>query len=195
MRHRQHARADGSGGPAARSARDVRDVPRIARRAMELRFAGEREAKLAGVGSPKDDEPCSLEPFHMLAVSGGWWSIRKEPGASRHAHTRDRRREILHEERHATERPVGKPVGDCFPAVVVELHGDGVDCRIARLDALDRGIEEFVRRNLLAPNQIGKSQRVVAFVLGESAHRVSSRKDGLCQKTIRDYFSSSRACL
>jgi hypothetical protein len=162
---------------------------------MQLRFAGEREPKLAGVGSPKDDEPGALEPFHMLAVSRGWRSIRKESRAPRHAHAGNRRREILHEEGHASERSVGKPVGDCFPAVVVELHGHGVDRRIARLDALDRGIEEFVRRNLPAPNQIGKSQRVVLFVLGESAHRTSSRKVGLYQKIIPAYFSSASACL
>ena len=52
------------------------------------------------------------------------------------------------------------------------------DLWIARLDALDRSLEEFVRRHFFAPNQIGQSQRIVLLVLGESAHRVFLCKEG-----------------
>src|SRR2546428_124508 len=63
-----------------------------------------------------------------------------------------------------------RPRRDGLPAVVVELHGDGVDDRVARLDARDRRLQQLLRRPLAPRDQRGEPQPVVALILGESAH-------------------------
>ena len=164
---REHARADRGRGPAARARRDAREIPRVPRRTVEARLAGEREAELAGVGASEDDEPRAPQAPDVLAVGGGGRRVREELRAARHPDAGDGGRQVLHE--------VGQALGDRLAPVVVELHHHRIDRGVPGLDALDRGLEELSRLDLATAHEVGEPQRVVLLVVSECAHRVSSR--------------------
>jgi hypothetical protein len=102
------------------------------------------------------------------------------------------RRQVLEEIRDAAERPIGQAVGDCLPGEVVEGKHDGVDRRVARLDARDRGVEELGRRDLPAADQVREPDGVVRFVLRESGHSYPpwSRANGCTIDLARETGSS-----
>ena len=107
--HRQHARAHRGRRAAARAAGDAREVPRVPRRPVQLRLAGEREPELAGVGAAEDDEAGALEPRRRARCRRPAAGRRRRSASSRvMRHAGERGREVLHEERHAAERPVGQ---------------------------------------------------------------------------------------
>src|SRR5207247_2022621 len=80
-------------------------------------------------------------------------------------------REVLHQIGHAAERTVRQPGRDRPAAEVVELHGDGVDQRVARLHARDRRFHQLFRRDVPSRDQLGQPQPVVPLILAESRHR------------------------
>ena len=167
VRHREHARSHGRGRAAARAAGDARGIPRIARRTVQPGLAREREPELARVGATEDDETGALEPRDVLAVGRGWRRVGEELRASRHRHARDRGREVLHEKRHAGERSVGQTRGDRRARVVVERHRHRVDRAVARLHALDGGLEELGGTDLPAADEVGQTSRVGLLVVDE----------------------------
>ena len=69
--------------------------------------------------------------------------------------------DVLEQERHAAERTVGSaPTG--IPPGALELPMDhAVQLRIERLDARHRGVDQFDRMDVAAPNQLGEPGRVV----------------------------------
>src|SRR6266852_1370258 len=178
MRHGQHARAHRGRRAPRGSAGDARGVPGASRRTVELRLAGQREPELAGIGAPEDDEPRPLETLDVLAVRGRGRGVREELRAPRHGHAGERRRQVLEEEGHALEGPVGQPVGDGLAAVIVELHGHGVDGAVSRLDPLDGGLEELARGDLAALHELGEAEGVVLLEVGEALHGHALRRAG-----------------
>ena len=157
VRDRQHARAHRGGRAPARSAGDPRQIPGILRRAIELRLAGERQPDLAGIGAAEDDEAGALEPHDVLAVHGGRRRVGEEARAARHLHTRERCREVLQEEGHAPERPLGQAVGDGLAPVVIQAHHHRVHRGVACLHALDGRLEQVAGRDLAPPHEIGQT--------------------------------------
>ncbi len=122
---------------------------------------------------PKMTSPARFSRFtcSLSAAAGGVSAKNFEPRVIRTPATAEVRSFI----RNGTPRngPSGRPSAMALLAVVVELHDHGVDRRVARLDALDRCLEQFVRRDLLAPHQIGESERVVLFVFCKRTHAFS----------------------
>src|SRR5712691_8498597 len=178
MRHGQHARAHRSRRAARGSAGDTGGVPRASRRPVKLRLTGQREPELASIGAPEDDEPRPLETLDVLAVRSRGRRVREELRAPRHGNAGERRRQVLEEEGHALEGPVGQPVGDGLAPVIVELHGHGVDGAVSRLDPLDGGLEELARGDLAALHELGQAEGIVLLEIGEALHDQPLRSAG-----------------
>ena len=100
--------------PPLRAAGDAREVPWILRRSRASEVAGERRDRAPHVFvRPRSRGPARWSRATVLAVGGGRaGASAKNRELRRHGHAGDRRAEILHEEGHARERPVGQAHGD-----------------------------------------------------------------------------------
>ena len=170
VRRRQHARADRRGRAAARAARNARLVPGVPGRAVQSGLAGETEAEFAGVGPPEDHHAGPFEPLDVLAVFRRN-DVFEESRTPRGRTPGQRGAKVLQQIGYAPERPVGETVGDGRAALVVEAVGDRVDGPVPRLDPLDRGLQDLLRRDLATCDEPGQSERIVLFVVGEGGHR------------------------
>jgi hypothetical protein len=64
----------------------------------------------------------------------------------------------------------GQARGDGGAGVVVQRHRHRVDRAVARLHALDRGLEEIRGGDLSAADEVGQTGGVVSLVVAESTH-------------------------
>ena len=106
MGDRQHARRHGRRGAAAGARRRPLQVPGVAGGAVELRLAGEAEAKLAAARLAVDHHARLLEPGDVEAVRARGRQVGEEAAAPRGPGTGERGAEILEQEGHAGERTV-----------------------------------------------------------------------------------------
>ena len=184
VRHRHHARRNRRGRAAARSTGSMLEMPRVARRPVVLRLAGDAQAELAGVGLAEDDQPGALVSPDQRAILRRH-HIGEEVAAARRRDTAERAVQVLQQERNAAERSVRQAGRDRLSPVIVELHDDRIDPGIAGFDALDRGLEQLGGRDLPAPHQSREAEAVVGFELGKphvDAPRPRSQDLGRCRK-------------
>ncbi len=69
--------------------------------------------------------------------------------------------QVLEQERHTGERPIGQPVADQRPRLVRHGMHDRIEFRIEPFGARQRLVQQFLRLHLLAPDQIGQTQRII----------------------------------
>src|SRR5436305_1522619 len=81
--------------------------------------------------------------------------VAEERRALEGTHALDLDREILREERDTGERPVRCAVGSGVAGAVEHRSDDGIQDRVQPLDAFDRGLDELLRGQLTAANEIG----------------------------------------
>jgi hypothetical protein len=68
--------------------------------------------------------------------------------------------QVLQHYRHAAERAVGQVTRRFPPGSLETRVEDRVEDRVAALDPLDRGLDEFKRRHLVSADEFGLSGRV-----------------------------------
>jgi hypothetical protein len=73
------------------------------------------------------------------------------------------RQQILDQEGHAAQGAVGQVPLRRLARLVEHGVDDGVDLRVARLDAGNGGLDQFQRRHLPGAHQFGQAERVVVF--------------------------------
>ena len=173
MGDRQHAGRDRRRSATARARRCPLQVPGIARGAIEPGLAGEAEPELAAARLAVDHHAGTLEPADMEAVPGRRRQVGEEAAAARGPGAGERRAQILQQERHAGERPLRQACLDGLRGVVVELHHDRVDGRVARIDTRDRRLQHLRRADLARLHQRRETKRIARLVLREAAHRSS----------------------
>src|SRR6185437_3681443 len=82
--------------------------------------------------------------------------------------------EILEQIGHAGEWSSRQAVCEGLASLRVHPMDDGIDCGIARLDAGDRGVEQFRRADLALPHQRRKAKPIVAIEIQRCRHGHSS---------------------
>ena len=76
-------------------------------------------------------------------------------------------REILEQERHTGERRRGVDLLGVGSGAFVLAMDDGVERRVARFGAFDRGVHQLAGVHLVAVNEVGQRRRVEVVVLGK----------------------------
>ena len=144
---RDDARGDRGCGAARGAAGGAFAVPGVARRAGQ---AGLRRGRQAELGCGRLAEDHQARPLVAFGQGG-----RDDARVRRH------------------HGAVGEAVADRLPPVVVQSLRDGVDRRVDRLEALDRGVEQFLRRHQPTPDQGCQCESVVAEVVVEQRNSAS----------------------
>ena len=161
VRHRHHAGRDRRRRAAAGATGGSRGIPRVAGGAEQTRLGGRPDRELRGVRLADKHEPRGAKSTHQLAVLGRH-VVAQERACLGEAHALDLGEEVLHEERHPGEDS-GAGMGTRGVArMVVHLGHDRVEGPVDLLGPIDRGIDEFERRQLAAAYQRRTSRRVQA---------------------------------
>ena len=170
-----HARRDRRRRPAGGPAGGVLGVPGIARRAEAPRLGGREDAELGRVGLAADDEAgVDVALRQLLGHRGG--VVAREVRALVERRAGELRAEVLQEERHTAERPVGQLARRLRAGAVEELVDDGVEVRVQLLDARDRITDQLRRRDLLGADQLRQCRRVQPCrVLAHAAYGSDAR--------------------
>src|SRR6185437_6713929 len=79
--------------------------------------------------------------------------------------------QVLDQERHAAERPRRKLAHRVAAGIVVALEDHGVQGRIVRLDARDRGLDQLLGGHRLLGYELREAQAVVVGIVGHSHDR------------------------
>ena len=93
--------------------------------------------------------------------------IGVEAAAAAHGLARQRRGQVLEQERHPAERAVGQAAFDPFPGTPLEAVHDGIQRRIHGLGTRHRRIEQFARRHLARCDQGCKRSCIVPGIVRE----------------------------
>ena len=147
----------------------------IARRAEAPRLGRREDAELGRVGLAADDEAgVDVALRQLLGHRRG--VVAREVGPLVERRAGELRAEVLQEERHAAERPVGQLARRLVPGAVEELVDDRVQLRVELLDARDRLADQLGRRDLLGADQLRLCRRVQPCrVLAHAAHGSEAR--------------------
>jgi hypothetical protein len=109
--------------------------------------------------------------------------FRQYPIAAAHRRVGQRSRHILEEKRHAGEWPGGWR-SRSGPRGFEGLEDNGVDLRVARLNARDRLFYQFARSDLASAHQLGQTQPIIAVEISEPAHVVLLFERGFSRPMI-----------
>ena len=150
-------------------------------------------AQLGAGGPPERHQPRPTKAHEHLAVERRpvrsrtarepcvhGWSIASQP-------------EVLHQERHAGERPHGQPALDRCDGGVVLHRCDRADRRVDRLGRGHRRVEQLAWRHLAPAHQFGQGHSIE---VGQTIHR-RSLADRLAVRRatpVRPACRSTRAC-
>ncbi len=151
-------------------------TPGAAAGTIGLRLGGRPGAELGHVGAAHHDEARGLE---LLDQVGGrrraMVRIAKEarPPVERVAGA-VAAGEILQQEGHAAEGPLGQRAGGLSPRALVVLVDDGVELRIEVFDQSDRSLDELFGRDLAPMDQRRETKRVMGCILRGLHGRASS---------------------
>ena len=147
---RHHSRRHRRGRAAARSAGRARRVPRVVRRTPRDGLGGRHTAQLRAIRAAGDHQPrraiaadeCRVRVGDVMRLFQRDVSVADPlPGVVGE--------EVLDEERHTAERPVGE-IRACrdLAGVVEPADHDRVECRVDSFDALDRRFQKFGGRHV-----------------------------------------------
>src|SRR5207248_201051 len=151
-------------------------------------------AHLRRVGLPHDQQPRRLEPSHQLAVPRRRVAGEEAAPVGRTG-AGIRREQVLEQEGHAGERPVGQRSRRLLPPAIVKLEDHRVEARIRRLDALDGRLHQLGGPHLLAPDQVRQRRRVEAVVFRKRGHRsfrLSERRRGRARRSPTGGYRRTR---
>ena len=148
-------------GTPAGAARRVLEVPGVAGCAVGDRLGRRQDAEFGHIGLADGDEACVAEARTENGVDG-----QTEVGLLQGAHAQvgglagEPGAEVLEQEGHAAEGPVGQLARGLLARLVVEPMDDRVDLGVDALGALDRGLDQLRGRGLAAADQLGLRGRV-----------------------------------
>ncbi len=161
VRDRDHARGDRCGGAAARPSWRALGVPGISRRPVGHRLGGRQDAQLRRVRLADRDQAGALEPLRQIGVDrGAEVELLEQVHAEVKRLARQRRPDVLEQERDTPERPLRERVGGRRPALLVQLVDDRVQPGVELLDSGDRRFDELRRRRLAAADELRLGGRV-----------------------------------
>jgi hypothetical protein len=144
MRGRHHPRRDCGGRSARGSARGMFGVPRIPRGPVRFGLGCDRRAELGGVRATDEQQARGAESSGDVIIAVGAPVRALEERGTGVVRVADAHRgKILEHERDAAERPVGQGTGRLGLRLCEPFVDDGVQRGIHRLDARDRGVDEF----------------------------------------------------
>ncbi len=152
---REHAGGDRRRRAARRAPGRARGIPRVPARAVQVGFRDGSDPELGRVALADHDEAGFLHPPYDRRIVRRH-VVRERSRREGRAHTR-RLGQILHEHRHAAERPVC----GCRRACLLEALGDEeVQLRVRGLGAADRVVDELAGRNVAAAHLGGESEGI-----------------------------------
>ena len=118
---------------------------------------------------PTTTSPGALPPHQDLAVVIAGPAV-EEAAAAAGGDARVGDDEVLEKEGHAGERPLGERCGHRGTRLVRHHVDDGVELAIERVDGCERVLDELARRGIAAPDEGGKSDRVVVCIVDQGLH-------------------------
>ena len=172
-RRGNHAGCHGCRGAPGGPAHGPLEVPGIQCRAEQDGLGRGVVAEFRRVGATDDEEAGRPVGAHERAVGRGP-EVPERARSGRLGHARLARPEVLEQERHSSQRPLRQWPAGLLAGRLEERRDDGVDRRVQRLDALDRGVEQLDGRSLSSSDEIRLADRVEARELGHAASSAGS---------------------
>ena len=187
---RDEAGGDGRGGPAARPAGGAVGVPGVAGHRVQCEVGdAQLDALQRRRAAAQEGEAC-------VAQSGGQvgGAVRDVPAVAQQAQPAvavrvalQLQRDVLDQDRDARERCVPRHRPGVLQGVLMRADEHGVQLRVELFDRLDRGLDEFGRRDVPVADQVGLRGRVQPGEFGEiDRGSPPYRTVGACDRPVRN---------
>ncbi len=165
------------------------DVPRVVRRAERSRLRRHGRRQLRHVRLSQEDEARPLEaPRQLRSALRAIADVTQHPRAEVVRRPLHLNPPVLHQHRHARERPVAViAVPRLPPRLIEQRRDDSVDARVQRIDARDRGVDQLERAYLARAYErrlLGRVELPEGIVRHHSHRRQRRLRAGRCEWTI-----------